>query len=75
VILFEKNSKITSRVNVIPLGKYEVQTLDERIESGGYGPFKYTVIIPNEQHTRDDPQLPKIALLLSCDCCVPTLKL
>jgi hypothetical protein len=59
VILFKKNSKITARMNVILLGtargEYEVQVLDERIESGGYGPFKYTVTIPNEQRTRDDP--------------------
>jgi hypothetical protein len=33
--------------------------LGERIESGGYVPFKYTATILNEQRTRDDPQLPK----------------
>jgi hypothetical protein len=46
-------------MNVIPLGtargEYEFQVLGEKIESGGYGPFKYTVIIPNERRTRDDP--------------------
>jgi hypothetical protein len=42
-------------MNVIPLGtargEYEVQVLGEKIESGGYEPFKYIVIIPNEQRT------------------------
>jgi hypothetical protein len=46
-------------MNVIPFGtargEYEFQVLGERIEIGGYGPFKYTVIIPNERRTRDDP--------------------
>jgi hypothetical protein len=46
-------------MNIIPLGtargEYEVHVLGERIESGGYGPFKYTVTIPNERRTRDDP--------------------
>jgi hypothetical protein len=46
-------------MNVIPLGtargEYEIWVLGERIESEGYGPFKYTIIIPNEQRTRDDP--------------------
>jgi hypothetical protein len=50
-------------MNVIPFGtargEYEIQVLGERIESGGYGPFKYTIIIPNERRTRDDPQLPE----------------
>jgi SWIM zinc finger len=50
-------------MNVIPLGiaqrEYESQVFGERIESGGYGPFKYTITIPNEQRTRDDPQLSK----------------
>jgi hypothetical protein len=45
-------SIITARMNVIPLetaqGEYEVHVLGERIESGGYGPFKYTVTILNE---------------------------
>jgi hypothetical protein len=45
-------------MKVIPLGtargKYKVQVLGERIESGGYGPFKYNVTIMNEQRTRDD---------------------
>jgi hypothetical protein len=49
-------------MNVIPLrtarGEYEVHVLGERIESGVHGPFKYTVIIPNERRTRDDSQLP-----------------
>jgi hypothetical protein len=43
---------IIAGMNVIPLGtargEYEVQVLGERIESGRYGPFKYTVTIPNE---------------------------
>jgi hypothetical protein len=59
VIPFIFFSIITTRMNVIPLGtargEYEVHVLGERIESGGYEPFKYTVIIPNERHTRDDP--------------------
>jgi hypothetical protein len=46
-------------MNVIPLetarGEYEVQVLGERIESGGYGSFKYIVTILNERRTRDDP--------------------
>jgi hypothetical protein len=46
-------------MNIIPLetarGEYEIHVLGERIESGGYGPFKYTVTIPNERRTRDDP--------------------
>jgi hypothetical protein len=46
-------------MNKIPLGtargEYEVQMHSERIDSGGYGSFKYTVIIPNEQRTQDDP--------------------
>jgi hypothetical protein len=50
---------ITAHMNVIPLetarGEYEVHVLDERIESGGYRPFKYTVTILNERRTRDDP--------------------
>jgi hypothetical protein len=50
-------SKIIARMNVIPFGttrgEYEVQVLGEMIESGGYVPFKYTVIISNEQRTRD----------------------
>jgi hypothetical protein len=50
-------------MNVIMLGtargEYEVHVLCERIKSGGYGPFKYTVTIPNERRTRDDPQLPE----------------
>jgi hypothetical protein len=29
-------------------GEYEVQVLGERIDSGGYGPFKYTVTISNK---------------------------
>jgi hypothetical protein len=52
VISFVFFSIITARINVIPLEtareEYEVQVLDERIESGGYGPFKYTVTISNE---------------------------
>jgi hypothetical protein len=48
-------------MNVIPLGtargEYEIQILGGRIKSIGYGPFKYTVIILNEQRIRDDPQL------------------
>jgi hypothetical protein len=59
VILFEFFSKIIAHMNVIPFGnargEYKVQVLGERIESGGYGPFKYTVTIPNEQRIRDDP--------------------
>jgi SWIM zinc finger len=62
-------------MNVIPngtaRGEYEVQVLSERIESGRYGPFKYTVIIPNEQRTQDDPQLPKPQR--TCDCQKPQL--
>jgi hypothetical protein len=46
-------------MTVIPLGtaqgEYEVHVLGERIESGGYIPFKCTVTIPNEQRTRYDP--------------------
>jgi hypothetical protein len=46
-------------MNVIPLGtargEYEIQVLGEKIESGGYEPFKYTITILNEQRTRDDP--------------------
>jgi hypothetical protein len=46
-------------MNVILLGtargEYEFQVLGERIESGGYGLFKYIVIILNEQCTRNDP--------------------
>jgi hypothetical protein len=59
VILFEIFPKIIARMNKIPLGtargEYEVQMHSERIDSGGYGSFKYTVIIPNEQRTQDDP--------------------
>jgi hypothetical protein len=36
-------------------GEYEIQVLGERIESGGYEPFKYTITISNKQRTRDDP--------------------
>jgi hypothetical protein len=47
VIPFVLFSIITARMNVIPLGttreEYEVHVLGERIESGEYGPFKYTV--------------------------------
>jgi hypothetical protein len=57
-MLFNFFPKITARMNVIPLettqGEYEVQVLGERIESGGYEPFKYTIIILNEQRTRRD---------------------
>jgi hypothetical protein len=57
-------------MNVIPLGtarrEYEVHVLGERIESGGYGPFKYTVTIPNERRTRDDPQLPEPHCTCNC---------
>jgi SWIM zinc finger len=53
------------------LGEYEVHVLGERIESGGYRPFKYTVIIPNERRTRDDPQLPEPHY--TCDCQKPQL--
>jgi hypothetical protein len=46
-------------MNVIPFGtargEYEIQVLGEKIESGGYEPFKYTITILNEQRTRDDP--------------------
>jgi hypothetical protein len=46
-------------MTVIPLGtaqgEYEVQVFGERIKGGGYGPFKYTVIILNDHRTRDDP--------------------
>jgi hypothetical protein len=46
-------------MNVITLGtargEYEFQMLGKRIESGGHVPFKYIIIIPNEQRTRDDP--------------------
>jgi SWIM zinc finger len=67
--------KITARMNVILLetarGEYEVQVLGERIESGGYEPFKYTVTILNEQRTRDDPQLPEPHC--TCDCHKPQL--
>jgi hypothetical protein len=46
-------------MNVIPFGtargEYEVHVLGERIEIGGYGPFKYTVTISNERRTQDDP--------------------
>jgi hypothetical protein len=63
-------SKIIARMNVIPFGttrgEYEVQVLGERIESGGYVSFKYTIIISNEQRTRDFPQLPKPHC--TCDC-------
>jgi hypothetical protein len=52
MISFVFFSIITARMNVIPLGtargEYEVHVLGERIKSGGYGPFKYTVIILNE---------------------------
>jgi SWIM zinc finger len=62
-------------MNVILLGtargEYEIHVLDERIESGGYGPFNYTVIIPNKRRTRDDPQLPE--LHYTCDCQKPQL--
>jgi hypothetical protein len=57
-------------MNVIPFGtargEYEVPVLSERIESGRYGPFKYTVTIPNEQRTQDDPQLSEPQR--TCDC-------
>jgi SWIM zinc finger len=57
-------------MNVISLrtarGEYEVQVLGERIESEGYGLFKYTVIILNERRTQDDPQLPEPHC--TCDC-------
>jgi hypothetical protein len=59
MILFKKIPKIITHMNVIPLGtarrEYEIQVLGERIESGGYGSFKYTVTILNEQCTRDNP--------------------
>jgi SWIM zinc finger len=62
-------------MNVIPLGtargEYEVHVLGERIESGGYGPFKYTVTILNERRTRDDPQLSEP--YCTCDCQKPQL--
>jgi hypothetical protein len=62
-------------VNVIPLRtareEYEVQVLGERIESRGYGSFKYIVTIPNERRTRDDPQLPEPHC--TCDCQKPQL--
>jgi SWIM zinc finger len=68
-------SIITAGMNVIPLGtargECEVHVLRERIESGGYGPFKYTVTIPNERRTRDDPQLSE--LHCTCDCQKPQL--
>jgi hypothetical protein len=55
MILFEFFPKTTSLMNVISLGtareEYEIQVLDERIKSGGYEPFKYTIIISNEQRT------------------------
>jgi hypothetical protein len=57
-------------MNIITLGtargEYEFQMLGERIESGGHGPFKYIIIISNEQRTRDDPQLPEP--YCTCDC-------
>jgi hypothetical protein len=57
-------------MNVILLetarGEYEVQVLGERIESGGYGPFKYAVTILNERCTRDDPQLPESHCTYDC---------
>jgi hypothetical protein len=44
-------------MNVIPLGtvrgEYEIQVFGERIKRGGYGPFKYTIIISIEQRIRD----------------------
>jgi hypothetical protein len=62
-------------MNVIPLGtargEYEIQVLGERIVSGWYGPFKYTIIIPNEQRTRDDLQL--LEPHCTCDCQKPQL--
>jgi SWIM zinc finger len=62
-------------MNIIPLGtaqgEYEIHVLGERIESGGYGPFKYTVIISNERRTRDDPQLSEPHCM--CDCQKPQL--
>jgi hypothetical protein len=62
-------------MNVIPLGtargEYEVHVLGERIESGGYGSFKYTITIMNERCTRDDPQLPEP--YCTCDCQKPQL--
>jgi SWIM zinc finger len=62
-------------MNVISLenarGEYEVQVLGERIESGGYGPFKYIVTILNERRTRDDPQLSEP--YCTCDCQKPQL--
>jgi hypothetical protein len=58
VILFYFLLKIIVRMNVIPFGtargEYEIQVLGKRIESEGYGSFKYIVTIPNEQCTRDD---------------------
>jgi SWIM zinc finger len=62
-------------MNVILLGtargEYEIQVLGERFKSGDYGPFKYTVIILNEQRTQDDPQLPEPHC--TCDCQKPQL--
>jgi hypothetical protein len=59
VIFFVFFSIIIARMNVITLGtargEYEFQMLGKRIESGGHVPFKYIIIIPNEQRTRDDP--------------------
>jgi hypothetical protein len=59
VILFYFSLKITARMNIILFGtargEYEIQVLGERIESGGYEPFKYTITISNKQRTRDDP--------------------
>jgi SWIM zinc finger len=70
MILYTFFPKTTTRMNVISLGivrgEYEVQVLSERIESGGYGSFKYTVIIPNKQRTRDDPKLSEPHC--TCDC-------
>jgi SWIM zinc finger len=75
VILFDFFLKITVGMNVIPLGttreEYEIQVVGERIECGGYGPFKYTVTILNEQRTRDDPQLSEPHC--TCDCQKPQL--
>jgi hypothetical protein len=57
-------------MNVIPLGsargEYEVLVHGERIESEGYGPFKYIVTILNEKHTRDDPQLSEPHCMFDC---------
>jgi hypothetical protein len=45
-------------MNIISLGttrvESKIQVLGERIENGGYRSFKYTIIILNDQRTRDD---------------------